>query len=50
MKFRTPVRRKETDMLTVFAIAAVYGLYRVAVAAIASLRELPRSNEDMVFF
>jgi hypothetical protein len=37
-------------MLTVFAIAAVWGAYRAARAVIASLRDLPRRNEDMVFF
>lgn len=37
-------------MLTVFALAALYGLYRAANAAVASLRDLPRSNDDMVFF
>ncbi len=37
-------------MLTVLIIAAVYGAYRVARAAIASLRDLPRSNEDMIFY
>lgn len=37
-------------MLTVFALAALYGLYRVTTAALASLRALPHSNDDMVFF
>ena len=37
-------------MLTVFALAALYGLYRAVAAAAASLQDLPRSNDDMVFF
>ena len=37
-------------MLIVFTFAAAYGAYRIVRAAVASLRELPRSNDDMVFF
>jgi hypothetical protein len=37
-------------MLTILAIALAYAGIRGAVAAFRSLRELPRSNEDMVFF
>ncbi len=48
--FRTIVRRKEITMFTFLMIAGVYGAYRVARAAIESLRHLPRSNEDMIFY
>jgi hypothetical protein len=37
-------------MLTVLALAAAYGAWRVARAALRSLRELPKRNEDMVLF
>lgn len=37
-------------MLTIFALAAAYGAWRLARATIASLRQLPRRNEDMVLF
>jgi hypothetical protein len=37
-------------MLTILIIAALYGGYRVARAALESLRALPQSNEDMVFY
>jgi hypothetical protein len=37
-------------MFTILIIAAVYGIYRFARAAIDSLRDLPRSNEDMIFY
>lgn len=37
-------------MLTVFVLAAVYGGYRVVRAALASLRALPQSNDDMIFY
>ena len=37
-------------MLTVLLLAAAYGAWRVARAAIRSLSDLPRSNDDMIFF
>lgn len=37
-------------MLTVLALAAAYGAWRLVRAAFASLRQLPRRNEDMVLF
>ena len=37
-------------MLIVFILAAAYGAWRISSAALASLRDLPRSNDDMVFF
>jgi hypothetical protein len=37
-------------MFTLLIIVAIYGIYRVARAAIDSLRELPRTNEDMIFY
>lgn len=37
-------------MLMILALAAVYGGWRAARAAIESLRDLPHSNDDMVFF
>ena len=37
-------------MLVLFALAAAYGGYLAVRAALASLRGLPRSNEDMIFY
>jgi hypothetical protein len=37
-------------MLTLFAIAVIYAAARGAFAALNSWRDLPRSNEDMVYF
>lgn len=37
-------------MLTILIIALVYASVRGAIAAARSWRDLPRSNEDMVFF
>lgn len=37
-------------MMTVLALAAVYGTYRVVLAAYRALAHLPRRNEDMVLF
>ena len=37
-------------MMTILALAAAYGAWRVARAARESLRSLPRRNEDMVLF
>jgi len=48
-KIRTLVRRKEI-MLTVLILAAAYAAARGAIAAARSLGDLPRSNDDMVFF
>jgi len=48
--FRTIVRGKESPMSTLFLLLIAYGGWRTVRAALATLRELPRSNEDMVFF
>ena len=37
-------------MLTLVLIAAGYALVRATAFAITSLRNLPRANDDMVFF
>jgi hypothetical protein len=37
-------------MLTILTLAAAYGAWRLVRAAFASLRQLPRRNEDMVLF
>lgn len=37
-------------MFTLFILAAAWGAWRVTAAALASLRDLPRSNEDMIFW
>jgi hypothetical protein len=37
-------------MLTILIIALAYATARGAFAAARSLRDLPRSNDDMVFF
>lgn len=37
-------------MLTLIALLALYGVVRLALGAWRSVRALPRSNDDMVFF
>lgn len=37
-------------MLTVLALAALYGGYRVVRAVLAPLQALPQRNEDMIFY
>ena len=37
-------------MTALLILAAAYGGWRAARAALSALRELPRSNDDMVFF
>jgi len=37
-------------MLTLLAIGALWGAWRTVTGAHRSLRNLPRSNDDMVFF
>ena len=37
-------------MLTVLILAACYGGWRLTRAALESLRRLPRTNDDMIFF
>jgi hypothetical protein len=37
-------------MLTVLAIALLYAAARAVLLAVQSWRDLPRSNDDMVFF
>ena len=50
-QFRTTVRRKDPIMITLLVIAGIgYGGWRLTCAALRSLRGIPRSNRDMVFF
>jgi len=37
-------------MIALLSIAALYGGWRVASAALDAVRRLPRSNDDLVFF
>jgi hypothetical protein len=37
-------------MFVLFTLAVAYGGYRAVRAALESLRGLPRSNEDMIFY
>jgi hypothetical protein len=37
-------------MITLLVLAALYGGYRAVRAALESLRGLPQSNEDMIFY
>lgn len=37
-------------MLALLSIAALYGAWRLGRATYDSLRRLPRSNDDLVFF
>jgi hypothetical protein len=37
-------------MLALLLLVAAYGGWRVTRAALASLRDLPQTNDDMVFF
>lgn len=37
-------------MFTLFILAAAWGAWRLAAAALASLSDLPRSNQDMIFY
>jgi hypothetical protein len=37
-------------MFTLLVLAALYGGYRITRAAWESLRNLPRRNEDMIFY
>jgi hypothetical protein len=37
-------------MFTLLILATLYGGYRVTRAVLESLRALPRSNEDMIFY
>ena len=37
-------------MMSILILAAVVAAWRVAHLALQTLRELPRSNEDLVFF
>ena len=49
-KFRTIVRRKEDAMLIAIFSIAGFLLVRGVMAALASLRGLPRSNEDWIYY
>jgi len=37
-------------MFTLFILVAGYGAWRAARTALASLRALPRDNQDMIFY
>jgi hypothetical protein len=37
-------------MIALLSIAALYGGWRIASAAIDAVRRLPRSNDDLIFF
>lgn len=37
-------------MLSLLVLSLVWGGWRVVAAVVRSLQELPRSNDDMVFF
>ena len=37
-------------MLALFSIAALYGGWRVTRAALDAVRQLPRSNDELVYF
>jgi hypothetical protein len=37
-------------MFTLLILAAAYGVWRVTHVALDSLRSLPHSNDDMIFF
>ncbi|MDB5897315.1 MAG: hypothetical protein JWP41_917 [Ramlibacter sp.] len=37
-------------MLTLLSLVAVYGAWRLTRAAIDAVQQLPRSNEDLVYF
>ena len=37
-------------MLTLFSLLALYGGWRATRALVETLRRLPRSNDDLVFF
>lgn len=37
-------------MFTILLIAAAYGVWRLVHAALESLSELPRTNDDMIFY
>ena len=48
--FRTIVRRKGFSMLSLLILALVYAGLRTLAFAIRSLRDVPRSNDDMIFY
>ena len=48
--FRTNVRRKDPTMIALLSLLALYAGWRLGRAAYDSLRGLPRSNDDLVFF
>lgn len=46
----TRALKRSRVMLSILILAAVAGAWRIARLALQGLRELPRANEDMVFF
>ncbi len=49
-QFRTVVRRKEITMWILFSGLGLYLLVRGLIAALKSLRSIPRSTRDWIFF
>jgi hypothetical protein len=49
-QFRTIVRRKEATMIALLSLAGLYAGWRAGRAVWDTLRRLPRSNDDFVFF
>lgn len=35
-------------LMTVLSLLALYGVWRIAKAALGALRSMPRSNEDLI--
>jgi hypothetical protein len=42
--------KKGKIVIAILSLAALYAGWRIVRAAVAALRDLPRSNDDMVFF
>lgn len=48
--FAQSCEERSPEMFTLLILAACYGGWRVTRAALESLRYLPRTNDDMIFF
>jgi hypothetical protein len=48
--FRTTVRERKIPVVTLLIVALAWGLVRGLAAFVRLLRNLPRSNDEMVFF
>ena len=42
--------KKGSNMLALFSLIALYGGWRATRALLDTLRRLPRSNDDLIFF